>query len=106
MILSSLVDEFRLQEKIFARDNSGTIGCGQSFADSGFEVVLALVGGVDGAKAGADREFDESGGAVFLPGSAVEKLRVGHRGIVPRKLATTEVTGIHRKLLDRHCVTL
>src|ERR1700721_481047 len=35
--------------------------------------MAALVGSVDGAESGADREFGESGSAVFLPGSAVEE---------------------------------
>ena len=59
MILPALVGEFRLQEEIIARDDAGAIGCGKSLSDSGFEVVPALVGGVDGAKARADCEFRE-----------------------------------------------
>ena len=74
MVLSALVGEFRLQKKIGAGHDAGAIGRGQTLADSGFEVMLALVGGVDGAKAHAQGEFGESRGAVFLPGSAVEKI--------------------------------
>jgi hypothetical protein len=85
MVLSALVGEFGLQEEIFAGHDSGAIGCGQSLTDSGFEIVAALVGGVDGAETGADREFGESCGAVFFPGCTVEKIREGHRGYCPMK---------------------
>ena len=42
VILSAGVGEFGLQEKIVAGDDSGAVGGGESFADSGFKVVAAL----------------------------------------------------------------
>ena len=43
-------------------------------------------GGIDGAKPGSDGQFHQTGRAIFLPGSTVEKighgLLGGHRGIV------------------------
>ena len=54
-----LIGEFGLQKKICARDEACAIGGSQSFTNSGFKVVAALVGGVDGAKAGADGEFGQ-----------------------------------------------
>src|SRR5258707_15866774 len=93
VVLSALVSEFCLQEEILAGHDAGAIGRGESFTDSGFEVMLALVGGVDGAKACTDREFDRGRGAVSFPGGAEEKFREGDRVIVNRKVSTTQITG-------------
>lgn len=75
MVLPFLIREFGLEEKIFARYKASAIGGSQSFTDSGFKVVAALVGGVDGAEAGADGEFSQSRCSVFFPGGAVQKVR-------------------------------
>ena len=56
VVLTGLIGKFCLQKKIGAGHHAFTIGGGQAFTDSGFEVVTALVGGVDGAEAGADGE--------------------------------------------------
>ena len=53
MVLPGPISEFGLQKKIGAGDYAFAIGCGESFTDSRFEVMAALVGGVDGSKAGA-----------------------------------------------------
>ena len=44
-------------------------------ADGGLEVVLALIGGVDGAKARVERQAHQRLGALFLPRGAVGYLR-------------------------------
>ena len=77
MVLPALVGEFRLQEKIGARNYSRAISGGESFADSGFEVMPPLVGSVDGAKPRAEGEFREGRGAVFFPGSTVNEVGEG-----------------------------
>lgn len=73
VVLAARVREFRLQEKIGARYHTCAIGGGQSLTDSGFEVMPPLVGGVDPAKACAERQFGKGCGAVFLPGCTVEE---------------------------------
>jgi hypothetical protein len=73
LTLPAGVGELGLQKQVVAGDDAGLIGGSQAFAHSGLEVVAALIGGVDGAKSRAQREFGERGGAVFFPGSAVEK---------------------------------
>jgi len=55
--LSALVGEFCLEKKIGTSHNTGTIGRSQGLADSGFEIMPALVGRVDRAKTLAQREF-------------------------------------------------
>jgi hypothetical protein len=75
MVLSTLISKFRLKEKFIPRDNAGAIRRGQPLPDSFFEVMPALVGGVNSSEAGAEREFGQTGGAVFLPCSTVEKVR-------------------------------
>ena len=57
MVLTTLVGEFRLQKKIVTGHDTGAIRGGQALADSGFEVMPALVSRVDAAKTCADREF-------------------------------------------------
>ena len=74
MVLAGLIGEFCLEEEILARDQTCGIGGRQSLTNCSFKVVLALVGCVDGAKAGADSEFGKSGCTVFFPGGAVEEV--------------------------------
>ena len=74
MVLAVLIGEFGLKKKIVAGDDAGAVCGSQSLADCGFKVVRALVGRIDGAKAGADGEFGEGCRAVFFPGGAVEKV--------------------------------
>jgi len=81
--LPFLIGELGLKKEIGARNEAGGIGGCKSLADCGFKVVLALVGRIDGAKAGADGEFGEGCSAIFFPGGAVEKIRnsrlcIGH----------------------------
>jgi hypothetical protein len=90
MILAGAVGKFRLQKDVFACEHARAISGGQSLAHSFFEVMAALIGGIDGAKTGAQRQLDECWGSFFLPGSAVEKtgkgrgLRRGHGAILAR----------------------
>ena len=91
MVLSALVSEFGLQEKIGAGGHAGAIGGGQALADSGFEVMLSLVGGVDGAKTRAQRQFSKTRSAVFLPGGAVEKIRNGGSRHIGQVVETVRV---------------
>ena len=51
--------------------------------------MAQLIGGVDSAKAGAQRQFCKCGGRIFLPGCAVEQIwnrrkRFGHNSILSR----------------------
>src|ERR1700722_1835739 len=79
MVLSALVGELCLQKKIAGGDGAGAIGGGQGLADSGFKVMLPLVGSVDGPKTGAQGKFGEGGATVFFPRGAVEKIGLRHR---------------------------
>src|SRR5579864_2868069 len=80
MVLAVLIGELGLKKEIGARDEACGICRRQSLADSGFKVMLALVGRIDGAKARADSEFSEGRRAVFFPGGAVKEVRSG-RGL-------------------------
>ena len=51
MILPALVGELSLKEKILTFHDAFAIHSTQSFSNASFEVVLPLVGGVDGSKA-------------------------------------------------------
>lgn len=73
MVLAVLICELGLKKEISAGDEAcGICGC-QSLSDVGFKVVAALVGCIDGAKAGTDGEFGKGRCAVFFPGSAVKE---------------------------------
>jgi hypothetical protein len=94
MVLASLVSEFGLQEKIVAGGYAFAIGSAQCFSDCGFEVMFALIGGIDGAEAGAQGEFGQRGRAILFPGGAVEKCgKSWHRIIVPREVCWAGVCG-------------
>src|ERR1041385_3301778 len=80
MVLPVLISEFGLEKKIGAGDHAGAVCGSQSLADRGFKVMTALVGRIDGAKAGADGEFSKSRCAVFFPGGAVKEVGNG-RGL-------------------------
>lgn len=54
VVLACLIGEFCLKKKIGACDYAGRIRGGKTLSDSGFKVMAALVGCVDGAKAGTD----------------------------------------------------
>ena len=71
MVLPALVSEFRLEKQIVSLDDAGAVGGCQRFSNSRLEVVAALVGGINGAKSGAQRQFRQTGCAVFFPGRAV-----------------------------------
>src|SRR5690349_14008131 len=79
MILSALIRELRLHEHFIARDDARAIGGGQRLADAGFDVVTALVGGIDRAKAAAQRQLGEDSRACFLPRRPVDDVRAGRR---------------------------
>jgi hypothetical protein len=78
VILSRQVRELGLEEHVGARDHAGAVGGGESLAHARLDVVTALIRGVDAAKARAQRLFRERGGAVFLPGGAVQEARRLH----------------------------
>ena len=80
MVLTFLVGELGLKKKIGTRDEARGIGGRQTLSHPGFKVMLALVGCIDGAEAGADGEFSEGRRAVFFPGGAVEEAGNG-RGL-------------------------
>ena len=88
MVLTCLIGEFCLKKKIVAGGKARALGSSQSLSDGGFKVVAALVGGIDGAKAGADSKFGKGRRAVFFPGGAVKevwnrrRLGVWHRFIL------------------------
>jgi hypothetical protein len=77
MILSALIGEFGLEEKIFPCDDTGLIQGGERLADSGFKIMTTLVGGINGSEAVTDGQFSKRRRTVFLPGGAVEKVRNG-----------------------------
>ena len=84
VVLAALIGELRLQEQIRARDDARAVGGGEPLTDAGFEVVAPLVRGVDTAEARAQRELGERGGAIFLPGGAVEEIGGGSRTLSRR----------------------
>src|SRR2546425_34597 len=71
------VGELRLEEQLLARHDACAVRGGEALADAGLEVVAPLVRGVDAAKARSQRELGHRGGAVFLPGRAVEEIGNG-----------------------------
>jgi hypothetical protein len=81
MVLAFSIGEFGLKKKIGACDQASAVCGSQSSPDAGFKVVAALVGRIDGAKAGMDSEFGQSCRTVFFPGSAVKKIRNGRFSI-------------------------
>jgi len=87
MVLTTLIGELRLQKKIVTGHDAGAIRGGQAIADSGFEVMPALIGRVDSPKTRAECAFGEGRGAVFFPCGTVKEMgdRRGkwHRVIVP-----------------------
>src|SRR5207302_11380510 len=84
-ILAALVGEFSLEEHIVAGAYTGAVSSGETLSDGLFEVMLALIRGIDGAEPGAQGEFGERSGAVFFPGGAVNERGTfgGHDEIVP-----------------------
>lgn len=108
MVLAGLVGELGLEEEIIAADQPGAISSGKTLADSGFKIVAALVGGVNGAKAGADGQFRESGGTIFFPCGAIEKIgnrRRRHATILTRQCSGGGKTMVYAiaqlKITDR-----
>jgi len=70
---------FVWRKKIGAGDHPRAIGGSQPLADSGFEVMTALVGGIDGPETRAQRQFDQGRSAILLPCGAVEEVENGRR---------------------------
>ena len=81
VVLAVLIGKFCLKKKIGVGDEAGAICGGKTLANSGFKIVAALVGCVDGAKARANGEFSQGRSAIFLPGSAVKKIGNGRLSI-------------------------
>ncbi len=75
VVLTAPVSELGLQKKIGARNHSCPVRSSQTLANSSFEVVPALVGGVDSAKSHAQRKFGQRRSSLLLPRSAVKKIR-------------------------------
>jgi hypothetical protein len=73
MILTVAVGELGLKKNFVAADAAPADSFGERIAHSSSEIMFALVGGVERAKAGAQRKRDQLRGAVFLPGSAVNE---------------------------------
>jgi len=82
MVLPVAERELGLDEQLVARDS----GASDRVADTLLEVVLALVGGVDRAKARCERGDHAVLGSVFLPGRAVDQ-RGRHAVIVSATVA-------------------
>ena len=91
MVLASERSELCLQEEISARDEAIAIRLCQCFSNAGFEVMPALVGRVDSAKAGSERQRGERRGAVLFPGRAVDEIR--DRKMRRARLHDGELTG-------------
>src|SRR5207245_7349020 len=89
MVVAARVGEFRLQEQLLARDAA----LDEGVTDGGFEVVLALVGGVDGAEAGLERQQRQGPGALLLPGGAVQEGRRHGRMLKVVDVYVTETLG-------------
>ena len=77
MVLPALVSEFGLQENVGPRYQTRLISCCQALADPSLEIVPPLIGRINASKTRAECEFRQNCGAVFLPGSAIEKSRDG-----------------------------
>src|SRR5262245_4615046 len=71
MILSARIGELRLQKELVPTDPARGDRC----ADPLFDVVLALIGGINPAKTSAEREAGQLRRALLLPRRAVEKQR-------------------------------
>ena len=93
MVLAVAISELGLEKKLVAADGAAGDRVRQRVAQGSFEIVLALIGRIERAKARPQRERDQLRGAVFFPRGAVEKVRnweagLGpHRIILPRALA-------------------
>src|SRR5262245_54429977 len=85
VILPVAIGELRLQEEVGSRDDTIAIGGGERLAHAGLVVVSALVGGINRAKARAERELRQRLGALLLPGGAVEKVRRAVHRDFPRR---------------------
>lgn len=73
MILAAGVREFRLEEKIFASNESVCDRLRNGRSDSRFEIVTPLIRGVDSPKACLNGEPRQPFGLIFLPCCAVEE---------------------------------
>src|SRR5215469_14911520 len=80
MILSTLICVLGLKEQIAARHHSRLIRSGQPFANSRFEVMPPLIGGIDRAKSLPQRQFGQARSAIFLPGGSIKKKGRGQYG--------------------------
>ena len=96
MVLSRPIGEFCLQENVRARYHAGATGSSQRLAHSGFKVMPPLIGGVDSAKAGAQRQFHESRSTFFFPGCAIQKIRDGRELFGHDAILSRSVSGIRR----------
>src|SRR4051812_6247889 len=73
MVLAVAISELGLEKKLVAADGAVGDRVRQRVAQGSFEIVLALIGRIERAKAGAQRERDQLRGAVFLPRGAVDE---------------------------------
>ena len=82
MVLASGGCELGLEEKGFPFDSLAA-QIEQGVSHAGLIVVDDLVGGVDGGKAAGDRQLDQTGRLLLLPGGAVHELRHGNAVVSP-----------------------
>jgi len=78
MILAIDGRELRLQEEVVAFDEAvANLGRNRR-TDAGFEVVTALIRGVDRTEAALDRQARQPFGLIFFPRGAVDERRSRH----------------------------
>jgi hypothetical protein len=82
MILAGVIRELRLQKELIALYDARPIHRCQPGADRSLMVVFALIRGVDGAKAVADRKFHQRRRTVFFPRRAIQKWRCDHEAAI------------------------
>src|SRR4051812_19765119 len=78
MILTALISEFGLQEKVFTATFTALHPAFKSVADTRLEVVLTLIGRVESSKPCSQGLSHQVLSALFFPSGAVKKLRKLH----------------------------
>lgn len=85
LVLRVDIRELGLKKELLPRVEGGAALRGERFTDEGFDVVPALVGGIDGGEAGPQREPRELGGAPLLPSGSVNEGGHGNSLHVPQR---------------------
>jgi hypothetical protein len=89
MILSGLVGVFRLQKDVIAGDRSGAIRFSQRLSNLRFELVLTLIGRINGSKAALQSQCRQFSRVFFFPCGAVDELgllRGAHRRVLAARI--------------------